>query len=94
MLELTGLKVGTGNMGKMMETVGDMCVLEFQSLPKRTACQNIIDEGQILKKSFINQKVLKHCSSFGVHKDGPTRRKDKILDTLVQTEEGETFCVG
>ena len=93
-LELTGLEVGTGNIGKVMETVGDMCGLKFKSLPKRTACQNIIDEGQILAKSFINQKVLKRCSSFGVHKDGTTRRKVKILDTSVQTEEGETFCLG
>ena len=30
-LELTGLEVGTGNIGKVMETVGDMCGLKFQS---------------------------------------------------------------
>ncbi|KAK3743350.1 hypothetical protein RRG08_061286 [Elysia crispata] len=69
-------------------------VVETKGLPSRAACQRIADEGQVLAKSYINSKVLRRCKGFGVHKDGTTRRKVKILDTSVNTDEGEAYCLG
>ncbi|GFN75763.1 sodium leak channel non-selective protein-like [Plakobranchus ocellatus] len=93
-LELTGLEVATGKIGPVIETVGEMCGQKFTTLPSRTACQKIIDEGQALAKTYIKENVLSKCKSFGIHKDGTSRRKIKILDTSINTDKGETFCLG
>ena len=93
-MELLGLEVATGKIGPVIETVGKLCSSSFSSLPSRAACQRIADEGQVLAKSYINSKVLRRCKGFGVHKDGTTRRKVKILDTSINTDEGEAYCLG
>ena len=93
-MELAALEVATAKMEAVMATVGELCGVRFKCLPSRTACQLMIDEGQVLAKRFIREKVLKRCKSFGIHKDGTTRKKVKILDTSVNTDSGEAFCLG
>ncbi|GFR60822.1 hypothetical protein ElyMa_003541400 [Elysia marginata] len=93
-MELAGLEVATGNMASVMRTVVEACDVTFDQLPSRAACQRIIDEGHVLAKSFLREKVMKRCQSFGLHKDGTQRKKVKILDTSIRTESGESFCLG
>ncbi|XP_035826417.1 uncharacterized protein LOC106012166 [Aplysia californica] len=93
-MDLTGLEVATGKIGQVMEAVGSFCRVKFSQLPSRTACQRIVDEGQVLAKTFIRKKALKRSKGFGMHKDGTTRKKVKILDTSISTEEGEAYCLG
>lgn len=92
-MELAGLEVATGKMKPVMETVSELCGVRLSDLPSRQACQAMVDEGHVMAKHFIREKIAR-CKSFGVHKDGTTRRKVKILDTSVKTDTGETFCLG
>ena len=93
-MELAGLEVATGKIAAVVETVGNLCDTTFSHLPSRMACQRIVDEGHIIAKAFIKERVLKRSKSFGLHKDGTTRKKVKILDTSIRTDSGESFCLG
>ncbi|GFO32659.1 hypothetical protein PoB_005916400 [Plakobranchus ocellatus] len=93
-LELAGLEVATSKVAPVIETVGKLCGITFSHLPQRTACQSMIDEGHVLAKSYIKDTILNRCRSFGLHKDGTTRKKIKILDTSIQTDTGSSFCLG
>ncbi|GFO18651.1 hypothetical protein PoB_004515600 [Plakobranchus ocellatus] len=86
-LGLASLEVVTEKMGPVMETGRTVwCKVVFWS---RSACQLMKDEGQILAKNSLREKVLvlKRCKSFGIHKDGTRRKKVKIFDTSVIVEE-------
>ena len=56
-MELAGLGVATGKIGQVMEAAGALCGENFESLPSRTACQGILDEGQVMAKIFLSQIV-------------------------------------
>ncbi|GFR70003.1 hypothetical protein ElyMa_002062000 [Elysia marginata] len=95
-MELAGLEVAAGKIGAVIETVGEMCGVKFTKLPSRSACQLMIDEGQVLAQSFTREKVFKRCKGFGIHKDGTSRKKVKILDTSVynvSTDTREAYIV-
>ena len=47
-----------------------------------------------LQKDFIKERVFKRNKSFGLHKDGTTRKKVMLLDTSIRTDSGESFCLG
>ncbi|GFO29845.1 hypothetical protein PoB_005635000 [Plakobranchus ocellatus] len=57
------------------------------------ARQRIVDKGHVVSKAFIKDTMLKKSKSFGIYKDGTTRKKVKILDTSIQTVSGESFCL-
>ncbi|GFO18678.1 hypothetical protein PoB_004518300 [Plakobranchus ocellatus] len=81
-LGLASLEVATEKMGPVMETGRTVwCKMVFWS---RSACQLMKNEGQILAKNSLREK---RCKSFGIHKDGTTRKKVKIFDTSVIVEE-------
>ena len=42
-----------------------------------------MDEGHIIVKAFIKERVLKRSKSFGMRKDEATRKKVKMLDTSI-----------
>ena len=87
-MELAGLKVATGKIAAVVETVVNLCDT-FSHLPSRMACQRIVDEGHIIAKAFIKERVLKRSKSFGMRKDDATRKKVKILDTSIRTDSGD-----
>ena len=93
-MELAALEVATAKMEAIMATVGELCGVRFKCLPSRTACQLMIDEGQVLAKRFIREKVLKTFKSFGIHKNETARKKVNILNTPVKTDFEEAFCLG
>ena len=93
-MELTGLEVATGKIAPVMDAVGKLCNIKFSPLPSRQACQNIADEGQVVAKEFVKERVHKRSNGFGLHKDGTTSKKVKILDTSITTSNGESFCLG
>ena len=76
-MELAGLEVAA-----VVETVVNLCDT-FSHLPSTMACQRIVDEGHIIAKAFIKERVLKRSKSFGMRKDEATRKKVKILDTSI-----------
>ena len=88
-MELAGLEVATGKIAAVVETVGNLCDTKFSHLPSRMAYQRIVDEGHIIAKAFIKESVLKRSKSFGLSKDGTTRKKVKILDTSIRTDSGD-----
>ena len=61
----------------------------FSNLLSTMACQRIVDEGHIIAKAFIKERVLKRSKSFGMRKDEVTRKKVKILDTSIRTDSGD-----
>ena len=88
-MELAGLEIATGKIAVVVETVQNLCDTTFLHLPSRMACQRIVDEGHIIAKAFIKERVLKRSKSFGLRKDRTTRKKVKILDTLISTDSGD-----
>lgn len=92
-MDLLGLEVATGKIAAVMESVGRLCSTRFSCLPSRQICQKIADEGQVIAKMFVKDRVFE-SRSFGIHKDGTTRKKVKILDTSVVTRDGEAYCLG
>ena len=92
-MELAGSEVATGKIAAVVETVGILCDTTFSHLLSRMACQRIEDEGHIIVKAFIKERVLKRSKSFGLHMDGKTRKKVKILDTSIRTDSGESFSL-
>ncbi|GFS06836.1 hypothetical protein ElyMa_002974600 [Elysia marginata] len=93
-LELAGSEAATARIGPVMETVSELCGVKLTSVPSRSACQMIIDGGQALAQAFIREKVLKRSLHFGIHKDGTTRNKRKILDTSLTTDSGLGYFLG
>ena len=92
-MELAALEVATAKMEAVMGTVGELCGVRYKCLPNKTACQSMIDKGQLAKR-FIRENVFFFkCKSFGTHKNG-TRKKVNILGTSVKTDSGEAFCLG
>ena len=87
-MELAGLEVATGKIAAVVETVVNLCDT-FSHLPSTMACQRIVDEGHIIAKAFIKERVLKRSKSFGMRKDDAARKKVKILDTSIRTDSGD-----
>ena len=56
-MELAALEVATAKMEAVMGTVGELCGVRYKCLPNKTACQSMIDKGQLAKR-FIREKVF------------------------------------
>lgn len=66
---------------------------DVQDMPDRKTIQNINDEGHYIAKRFIASK-LGESESWGINKDGTSRRKQKLLDTTVTLSSGDTMSLG
>ena len=92
-MELAALEVATGKMAKVIESVAHVCRTKCSHLPSRKTCQNMLDQGQYIAQRIIGDKV-KVSGGIGIHKDGTTRRKVKILDSTISFEDGSTRSMG
>ncbi|KAK3789314.1 hypothetical protein RRG08_001704 [Elysia crispata] len=95
-LALAKNEVATAKMSPVIQCVGKYIFHhEFQNfdLPHGNTCQNIVDEGHYIATQYIADK-LEQTAKWGLHKDGTTRKRRKLLDTSVCLESGEQFSIG
>ncbi|XP_052282199.1 uncharacterized protein LOC127879423 [Dreissena polymorpha] len=95
-IQLAGLEVATDKISPVIsvvsETIFDKCFAKG-ALPNSTSVQRIVDEGQFIAKSFLAEK-LENSQSWGLGRDGTTRRKQKIVDTSITLDNGEIASLG
>jgi hypothetical protein len=93
-MELAALEVATEKMAPVIKSViTHLTGSEVQDLPNGTTSQKIIDEGHYLCKAYIAEQ-LEQSKHWGMGRDGTTRRKQKILDTSITLDSGETVTLG
>ncbi|XP_064649972.1 uncharacterized protein LOC135501664 [Lineus longissimus] len=89
-LELVSLEVATDKVAAVMSSVSQ-CIfgvhLPASRFPQRQSVLRITDEAQFLIKVMYSE-LLTAASHFGLHKDGTSRQKQKILGNS-GTIEGE-----
>lgn len=94
-MELIGLEVATEKVGPVIQTVAEhifSCKLNKRDVPNRQTVQNIADEAQYISKRYIAE-TLATSNSWGLHKDGTTRKKVKLVDTTVKIP-GKVMTLG
>ena len=64
-----------------------------EDLPSRQVAVNIVAEGHILMKLFYAD-AIEHSSAWGLHKDGTSRQKKKILTSTVTLNTGQQLPLG
>ena len=90
---LVALEVPTQNVGKVMKTVLAAAEVKTTAPPSRQAVVHIVDEAAfILSKCFAEK--LEGASSWGLHKDGTSRQKRKILTSTLSLANGEEIPLG
>ena len=95
-VELSGLEVACEKIPDVIITVSKhLHSNEFtkKELPTSTTVQTIVDEGHFLAKTFLSKK-LSEADSWGINRDGTTRRKQKKVDTAVTLDSGKTVSLG
>ena len=95
-IELTGLEVANEKVSPVISTVAKhLFEKEFNKgdLPSSKTVQTIVDEGHYVAKAFISEK-LSHTDSWGLNRDGTTRKKHKLLDTSITLSSGEAMSLG
>ena len=95
-IELTGLEVANEKVSPVISTVAKhLFEKEFNKgdLPSSKTVQTIVDEGHYVAKAFISEK-LSHTDSWGLNRDGTTRKKHKLLDTSITLSSGEVMSLG
>ena len=92
--ELTALQVAQSKISSVIEAVSHhLFDTKIEKLPDRKSVQNINDEGHYVVKRYISSE-LDGTSQWSLHKDGTTRKKQKILDTTAVVASGATFSLG
>lgn len=95
-IELGGLEVAVEKIPEVIKCVSKHVFnTKFKSsdIPSSSTTQNIIDEGHLLAKTFISEK-LAETENWGLNRDGTTRKKQKLLDTSVTLSSGEVYSLG
>ena len=95
-IELAGLEVAVEKVTPVIQVVSkhmysrEVCESD---LPTSTTVQSILDEGHYLAKAYIST-VIDAAESFGLNRDGTTRKKEKIVDTSVTIDTGDVMSLG
>ncbi|XP_045159232.2 uncharacterized protein LOC123524811 [Mercenaria mercenaria] len=95
-MELAALEVATEKVSKVIQCVSSHLhnySLKNDELPNSTTVQTIVDEGHFIAKTYIAEK-LDESSTWGLSRDGTTRKKKKILDTTVTLDDGKVISLG
>jgi hypothetical protein len=95
-MELAGLECAVEKMSPVIQTVAKHIFdkhITKEDLPNATTCQTIVDEGHFIAKAYIANRI-DHSSSWGLGRDGTTRRKQKIVDTAITLDSGENISLG
>ncbi|KAH3826899.1 uncharacterized protein LOC127832644 [Dreissena polymorpha] len=95
-IQLAGLEVATEKVTPVIEVVAETLFdhkFVSRELPNASTVQTIIDEGHFLAKTFIATKIDK-CNNWGLHRDGTSRKRKKIIDTSVTLDSGEVMSLG
>ena len=88
-IELLSLEVAADKVPKVIQAVGANIFKQTFA----TTVINMADEGHFIAQSYISSRL--QCSeNWGLHKDGTSRRKRKLLDTSVTISSGENFSLG
>ena len=64
-----------------------------EDLPSRQVAVSIVAEGHFLMKLFYAD-AIEHSSAWGLHKDGTSRQKKKILTSTVTLNTGQQLPLG
>ena len=95
-IELLSLEVAADKVPKVIQAVGANIFKQTFAdavLPCATTVINMADEGHFIAQSYISSRL--QCSeNWGLHKDGTSRRKRKLLDTSITISSGENFSLG
>ena len=95
-IELAGLEVAAEKVTPVIQTVSKHLFdheFDIKELPTRTSVQSMIDEGHFLAKTFISNQI-ESTQSWGLSRDGTTRKKKKIVDTSVTLDSGGIISLG
>ena len=94
-LELIIHKVSAENVAPVIKSVLDMVgvFVNEEDLPSRQVAVNIVAEGHFLMKLFYAD-AIEHSSAWGLHKDGTSRQKKKILTSTVTLNTGQQLPLG
>ena len=95
-IELLSLEVAAEKVPKVIQAVGSHVFKQKFSeaeLPSKTSVQNMADEGHFIAQSYISSR-LQNTEYWGIHKDGTSRNKRKLLDTSITLSSGENFSLG
>ncbi|KAL3841605.1 hypothetical protein ACJMK2_019722 [Sinanodonta woodiana] len=95
-IELAALEVATEKISPAIEVVSRHIFrreIGKSDLPNSTSVQTIVNEGHYLAKAFIAAK-LDTVGSWGLNRDGTTRKKKKIVDTSITLESGDVISLG
>ena len=95
-LELTGLEVAVEKFSPVIQAVLKHMTgaqIPKSELPNRNTVQTIVDQGHFLAKTYISERI-DNCKNWGLHRDGTSRRKQKILDTSVALDSGDIISLG
>ncbi|XP_045169684.2 uncharacterized protein LOC123532337 [Mercenaria mercenaria] len=95
-MELSGLEVAVEKVSPVIQAISKHLFhvnLEKKDLPSSTTTQSIVDEGHFIAKSYISHQ-LSETENWGLHRDGTSRKKQKLLDTSVRLASRETVSLG
>ncbi|XP_053381945.1 uncharacterized protein LOC128549357 [Mercenaria mercenaria] len=95
-IELAGLEVAVEKVSQVIQVISrHMFSREISKadLPTSSTVQTIVDEGHFLAKTYIST-VIDAAESFGLNRDGTSRKKQKIVDTSVTLDTGDVMSLG
>ena len=95
-IELAGLEVACEKVSPVISAVSNHIFgrqFNKSDLPSSTTVQTVVDEGHYLAKSYVSDQLV-NSPGWGLHCDGTSRRKQKILDTSVTLESGDVMSLG
>ena len=87
---LSGFEVAVKKVPTVIQCVAKHlfdCEISSKDLLNPSTVQTIVDEGQYAAKQFIASK-MQELDNWGLNHDGTSRRKQKLMDTMVTLSTG------
>lgn len=86
-MDLAGMDIATNKIPEIIKSVGRNIFHNAVETPCKTTVQKISDEGHVISKKHIGEKVCE-ASNWGVFSDGTTRDGKKIVNVGVNIGKG------